>query len=126
MTWRNVCDVSTANILPDGSRRSRRQVGERLINKYIQEERELFIEDIGEDELEYAVLGSVTDDDDLDDGSNRHDDEDEDPDYEDDLDEEEEDDLDEQDDEDLDEQEDGEYDDDYTHDEAHDSDTEED
>eukprot|EP00967_Tisochrysis_lutea_P006303 scaffold7465_cov30-Tisochrysis_lutea.AAC.1 len=82
MEWRDVCTVSTANILPEGSRRSRRPVGKRLIDEYIENERDLFIEDIGLDELEYAVLGSLTDDDDVeDDGSDRPDEEEEDPDY---------------------------------------------
>eukprot|EP00962_Isochrysis_galbana_P057207 scaffold29486_cov110-Isochrysis_galbana.AAC.2 len=54
MSW-----LDPANILPEGSRRSRRPTGRRLIDELIEQEAELFLDDVSEDELEAALIEDV-------------------------------------------------------------------
>lgn len=54
MSW-----LEPANILPEGSRRLRRPTGRRLIDELLEQEAELFLDDVSEDELEAALIEDV-------------------------------------------------------------------
>eukprot|EP00967_Tisochrysis_lutea_P039757 scaffold47679_cov40-Tisochrysis_lutea.AAC.1 len=62
VSQRALCSLDQSNILPEGARRLRKPVGERLINRYIRKNSALFLEDIDVDELEAAIIESVSGD----------------------------------------------------------------
>lgn len=81
MTEGQTDSINPSNILPEGTRRVRRPVG-RLIDQYIRDERELILDGVPDDEIEKAVLDSVSGDESCNsDEADHPDEEEDDPDY---------------------------------------------